>query len=341
MEYVSAGESHGKHMMAILSGFPAGLRVDLDLLKSELLRRRSGKGRSKRLEFESDNVLITSGVEDLHTTGAPISFLLENVEGEALIEKRVKEKGFPRPGHVDFASCLKYGYKTISIGAERASARETALRVAAGSLCKMLLKDFDVEISSEVLEIGGAFVEDFDFKLESESGKSAGGSIIVKVKGTPVGLGSNVQWYNRLDSKISAALMSIPSVKGVYIGHTEIHRMRGTESLDHFENGSGSRKSNFAGGVEGGFSNGCDIDVTLFLKPIPTQPHEIDSYSVFDGSKGMSGGGRNDLWCVDRALVIAESVMSFVIADAFVDKFGCDCLEDIKSALKFYRKRIK
>ena len=341
MNYVSAGESHGLTMTAILSGFPAGLRVQRDLFKNDLLRRRSGKGQSKRLEFEDDDVQIISGVLDGCTTGAPISFLLENLEGEALIEKRVREKGFPRPGHADFASCLKYRYQTVKIGAERASARETVLRVAAGSLCKMLLNIFDMEIVSEVLETGGLLPKDFNVDTESASGKSAGGVIKVSVKKMPVGLGSNVQWFNRLDSRISAALMSIPSIKGVFIGDTGIHRMRGEESLDFFEDSTGRRRSNYAGGIEGGFSNGCEVFVTLFFKPVPTQPQKIESYSVFDGSAGMSGGGRNDLWCVDRACVIAESMMALVISDAFTEKFGSDCIEDMQDTFNLYLERLK
>jgi len=341
MEYNSAGESHGKTMTAILSGFPAGLRVDFDLLKSELTRRRSGKGITERLENENDNVQIISGVMDLLTTGAPISFLVENEEGQSLIENRVIEKGFPRPGHVDLATYLKYGYSSVQIGAERASARETVLRVAAGSFCKMLLRSFGMDVTSELLEIGGESAKDFNFELESKSNKSAGGVVKVTVKGAPIGLGSNVQWFKRLDSRISSALMSIPSVKGVFIGDTDIHQMRGVDSLDLFNDGLKERSSNYAGGIEGGFSNGCDIYATLFFKPVPTQPEKVESFSVFDGTKGMSGGGRNDLWCVNRAMVIVESVMAFALADAFTEKFGSDCLEDINSTFQSYLERIK
>ena len=340
MNYVSAGESHGKTMTAILSGFPAGLRVDLDLLKSELKRRRSGKGISGRLEKEQDDVQIISGVMDMMTTGAPIAFLVENGEGESLIEKRVIEKGFPRPGHADFVSYQKYGYNSVQIGAERASARETVLRVAAGSLCKMFLKSFNVDIHSEIIEIGGVPFKEFDHKSESESKKSAGGILKVSVNGAPVGLGSNVQWTKRLDSRISGALMSIPSVKGVYIGDTEIHRLRGVDSLDMFENSLNDRTSNHSGGIEAGISNGCSIDVTLFFKPIPTQPFPVNSFSVFDGTKGVAGGGRNDLWCVDRAQVIAENILAFVTADAFTEKFGSDNVKDIQSSYDSYLERI-
>ncbi len=340
MNYVSAGESHGKTMTAILSGFPAGLRVDIDLLKSELRRRRSGKGVSLRLEAEHDDVQIISGVMDMLTTGAPIAFLIDNEEGESLIDKRVIEKGFPRPGHTDLVSFQKYGYSSVHVGAERASARETVLRVAAGSLCKMLMGLFNIDFYSEVMEIGGVPFKEFNFESESESKKSAGGILKVSVNGVPVGLGSNVQWTDRLDSRISGALMSIPSVKGVYIGDTEIHRKRGVEGIDLFDGSLKKRSSNLYGGIEGGISNGCSIDVTLFFKPVSTQTLPVESFSVFNGEKGKTGGGRNDLWCVERAQVIAESVLAFVIADAFTAKFGCDSVKDIQSSYQSYLKRI-
>lgn len=341
MELVTAGDSHGKFMTAVLSGIPAGLRVDLDLLRSELRRRCSGSGRSQRLESEHDNVQIISGVIDCYTTGAPISFLVENMEGQSLIEKRVKEKGFPRPGHVDLASFKKYGLSSIQIGAERASARETVLKVSAGVLCKMMLNAFSVSIESRVIEIGGIPYENFDAEKELSTKMSAGGILVVSAKNIPIGLGSNIQWNRRLDSRLSAALMSIPSVKGFFIGDTDIHRKRGVESLDHFDGSLDATSSNLSGGIDGGFSNGNDIVITLFFKPIPTQPDPVQSFSVFDGSKGNVGGGRNDLWCIDRAQVIAESMTAFILADVFTEKFGSDNMDDMISSFRTYLKRLK
>lgn len=343
MQFFSAGESHGKTLVAILSGFPAGLKVDKVLFESDLKRRRSGSGRSRRLDIETDDVKIISGVVDWITTGAPISFLLENVEGTALIENRVKGKGFPRPGHVDYCSYAKFNYDDVSLGSERSSARETVLRVAAGSLCRMLLKFFGMDISSEILEICGKDYDKFDAAdaFRDIHKGSYGGVLKVSISDVSAGLGSNVQWFKRLDAELASALMSIPSVKGVFFGDNNIHRMRGAESIDHFSGKSGLRKSNLCGGIEGGISNGYPIEATIYFKPVPTQPFEVDSVSPSDGTKGKCGGGMNDLWCVERAGVIAESMMAIIISSAFLDKFGSDCVGDIKLSYDAYCSRLR
>ncbi|MGI6393219.1 MAG: chorismate synthase [bacterium] len=344
MEFVSAGESHGAALVAILSGFPAGLKFDNALFKAELIRRKSSSGGSKRLEFEEDEVKVLSGMSDNLTTGAPISFLVENsLKGVQLFENRVKRKGFPRPGHVDCCSYIKFGHNDFSTGPERSSARETVLRVAAGSFCKMLLHEFNIEIFSEVLEIGGIEFKSFDLKKQSadtEQG-SYGGTLKVTASGVPAGLGSNSQWFNKLDALLSMAFFSIPSVKGVYFGDNSLHKKRGMGCIDHFTGKGTERKSNLAGGIEGGISNGCPIYATLYFKPIPTQPVEFEAPLPFSGGQGAFGGGMNDLWCVERAAVIAESMMAFVVARAFCEKFGKDCLGDIKVSYDSYCERIK
>lgn len=342
MEFFSAGESHGSALVAILCGFPAGLKFDEVLFKNELKRRKSGLAQSPRLEHENDHVKVLSGLNAGFTTGAPISFLVEN-EGTQFFENRVKGKGFPRPGHVDYSSYVKYGYDTFWLGAERSSARETVLRVAAGALCKMMLREFEMGVTSEILEIGGVDSTGFDpaeQKAGAEKG-SFGGVLRLVFNGIPAGLGSNSQWSDKLDSRLAGAFISIPSVKGVYFGNTSIHGMRGYESLDHFEGYEGKRKSNHAGGVEGGISNGCPIIATLYFKPVPTQPFEFETIDPIDGTEGKIGGGMNDLWCVDRAAVIAESVMAMVIADAFLEKFGCDSVSDIRISYNNYCQRLK
>jgi len=341
MQFVSAGESHGSALVAILSGFPAGLKFDSVLFETELKRRRSGSGRTKRLDLETDDVKIISGISEGLTTGAPLSFLVEN-KGTQFFENRVKGKGFPRPGHVDYSSSVKFGYDDFSTGAERSSARETVMRVAAGSLCKMLLKEFGIEVYSVVLEIGGAGYDAFETDKYADPSKgSCGGVLRVTITGVPAGLGSNSQWFDKLDAKLAAALMSIPSVKGIYIGDTEIHRLKGLESIDHFTGKGSERKTNMAGGIEGGISNGCPVVATVYFKPVPTQPVEFETVSPVDGSTGKCGGGVNDLWCVDRAAVIAESMMAFVIADAFGDKFGSDSISDMRASYESYCERSK
>ena len=344
MQFVSAGESHGKALVAILSGFPAGLKFDRVLLETELIRRRSGSASTKRLELETDEVKILSGISGDVTTGAPLSFLVENSpQGTQFFENRVKGKGFPRPGHVDYCSYIKFGYDDFSIGSERSSARETVLRVAAGSFCKMLLKEFGMAVSSQILEIGGVEFNSFDpeqQKNDIEKG-SCGGVLKVILSGVPVGLGSNSQWFDKLDANLARAFISIPSVKGVYFGETSVHKMRGVESIDHFTGNGAERKSNMSGGIEGGISNGCPVVATLYFKPVPTQPVEFETVSPVDGEKGMCGGGMNDLWCIDRAAVIAESMLAFVAADAFCKKFGSDSMADIISSYESYCERSK
>ncbi len=235
MRFISAGESHGKFMTAILSGFPAGVLIDEALLKNDIERRRTGLGRSPRLECESDNIEIVSGLSGQVTTGAPISFLLHN--DQSFIDNRVDRNEFPRPGHVDYAGSKKFGHNDAETSAERSSARETALRVAAGSLCKMFLKHFDINAESEIVEIGGIPYEKFNAHAEKENCRksgSMGGVIKVAFDGVPAGLGSNEQWFTKIDSMIAGAALSIPSVKGVFVGDTDIHKKRGLDSLDLF-----------------------------------------------------------------------------------------------------------
>ncbi|HDT11103.1 MAG TPA: chorismate synthase [bacterium] len=342
MEFFSAGESHGKVMTAILSGFPAGVKIDVALLKQDIERRKIGQGRSPRLEQEPDDVKIIAGISDMVTTGAPIGFLLEN--NKVFIDNRVDSNEFPRPGHVDFAGSMKFGHNDVKISAERSSARETVLRVAAGSVCKMFLRHFKMEIVSEIIEIGGISYRDFDPPMEKEKcmdSGSAGGIIKVILKSVPVGLGSNEQWFKRLDSKMASGMMSIPSVKGIYIGDTDIHRKRGVESLDLFMDSSGKRYTNKTGGIEGGISNGSPLEVTLFFKPVPSQPFPVDTVSLRNGSSGKTAVGKNDLWCIERAAVIAESMMCMVVTDCFLEKFGSDSLQDIDNSYRAFKERCK
>ncbi|MBP5201729.1 chorismate synthase [bacterium] len=343
MQFVSAGESHGSELVAVLSGFPAGVRFDSVLFENDLRRRRSGLGRSERLDVEKDDVRVVSGVAASVTTGAPIAFLLKNAAEGTLIENGVIDKGFPRPGHADYSTFRKFGYDNISIGAERSSARETALRVAAGALCRMFLAEMNVDITSEILEIGGVPYCDFDAEkaLADKANGTYGGVLKVVVSGIPAGLGSNVQWSDHLDSRLAAALISIPSVKGVYFGEAELHRMRGKNAADAFCGRHGERASNRCGGIEGGISNGMPLVATLYFKPIPTQPFEVESVSPVSGRTGKCQPGMNDLWCIERAGVIAESMAALIVADAFCEKFGSDNLSDIKSAYAVYLEKTK
>jgi len=341
MQFVSAGESHGSELVAVLSGFPAGVRFDKVLFENDLARRRVGLGRSERLDVEKDDVRVVSGVADRVTTGAPIAFLLKNAAESAIFENGVIDKGFPRPGHADYSTFMKFGYVNISIGAERSSARETVLRVAAGAFCRMFLDEMNVSVTSEILEIGGIPYCDFDAEkaLADKAKGTYGGVLKVVVSGIPAGLGSNVQWSDHLDSQLAAALISIPSVKGVYFGDTELHRMRGINAADAFIGKHGERATNRCGGIEGGVSNGMPLVATLYFKPIPTQPFDVESVSPITGEIGKCQPGMNDLWCIERAGVIAESMVALIVAGAFCEKFGSDSLSDVKSAYAAYLER--
>lgn len=342
MDFVSAGESHGSALVAILSGFPAGLKFDNVLFKFELGRRRRGEGRSGRLNLEDDAVQVVSGVVGNVTTGAPIAFLLKNRADRQLFENGLTDSGFPRPGHVDFGAYRKFDYDAVTLGAERSSARETVMRVAAGALCKMLLAEFGIGFFTETVEIGGVPYAGFDSRkaLADRERGSYGGVVRLQVTGLPVGLGSNSQWFTRIDSQLSAALVSIPSVKGIYFGDTDLHKMRGGEALDSFTDRFGKRSSNRCGGIEGGITDGEPIEATVYFKPIPSQPFEVASISPETGEHGVCPTGVNDLWCIERAEVIVESAAAFVVASAFCDKFGSDCMSDIRSAYDAYIARI-
>ena len=341
MLFVSAGESHGSELVAVLSGFPAGVRFDKVLFENDLRRRRLGLGRSERLDVEKDDVRVVSGVSANVTTGAPIAFQLKNVAESTIFENGVIDKGFPRPGHADYSTFVKFGYGTISLGAERSSARETALRVAAGALCRMFLNEMNVSVTSEILEIGGVPYCAFDAEkaLADKAGGTYGGVLKVVVSGIPAGLGSNVQWSDHLDSRLAAALISIPSVKGVYFGDTELHKLRGIDAADAFCGKHGERATNRCGGIEGGVSNGMPLVATLYFKPVPTQPFEVESVSPVTGRTGKCLPGMNDLWCIERAGVIAESMAMLVVAGAFCEKFGSDSLSDVKSAYAAYLEK--
>jgi len=343
MQFVSAGESHGSELVAVLSGFPAGVRFDKVLFENDLARRREGLGRSERLDIEKDDVRVVSGVVANVTTGAPIALLLKNSAESAIFENGVIDKGFPRPGHADYSTFRKFGYGNISIGAERSSARETALRVAAGAFCRMFLNEMNVSVTSEILEIGGIPYCDFDAEkaLADKAGGTCGGVLKVVVSGIPAGLGSNVQWSDHLDSRLAAALISIPTVKGVYFGDTELHKLRGINAVDAFTGRHGERATNRCGGIEGGVSNGMPLIATLYFKPIPTQPFEVESVSPITGRIGKCQPGMNDLWCIERAGVIAESMAALIVADAFCEKFGSDSLSDVKSAYAAYLEKQK
>lgn len=388
MRYLSAGESHGKKLTVILDGYPGGVVIDPSFVQRELFRRKVGYGRGKRMEIESDSVVFTSGIRFSETTGAPITIEIENRDFEnwqdvmspfaEKVEKRAIYK--PRPGHADFPGMLKYERSDIRDILERASARETATRVAVGALSKILLSHFNINIFSVVWQIGGKGLDweeelkkllskktdiekihniseknDLRMPLEKrehvykaideakEKGDSLGGVFTVVAKGVPVGLGSHIQYDLRFDGKIAMAMMSIPAVKSVSIGGgCFCSKLTGKHFHDGiYVNKKGFyRKTNFAGGIEGGISNGEDIVVTCFMKPIPTLKSPLPSIDLKTGKLADAVYERSDVTAVPACSVVAEAVLAFTIAQSFTEKFGKDSLAEIKRNYSSYKKML-
>jgi len=345
LRYLTAGESHGKALVAILEGMPAGLKIDSGRINSELKRRQQGIGRGKRMQIEKDKVKILSGLKKGLTLGSPIALLIENKDFSI---ERLPKVICPRPGHADLAGLLKYGFTDISNVLERASARETASRVGIGAICKIFLEEFKIRVSSEVLAIGGEYVNSEMIKkiIEArESKDTLGGIFEVIVKGVPCGLGSYVQADRRLDGRIAQAVMSIPGVKGVEVGlgfsYADKFGSECHDAIYYARNKGYFRQTNNAGGIEGGISNGEDIIIRACMKPISTLGEPLDSVNIITKRPSKASTLRSDICVVGSCGVIAESVLAFVLADAFLEKFGSDSLKDIKDNYRNYLKRMR
>jgi chorismate synthase len=345
LRYLTAGESHGRGLVAILEGLPAGIKVDEKFINAELKRRQMGFGRGQRMKIEQDTALVVSGLKSNKTLGSPLSMLVQNRDFS--IEKLHKVL-CPRPGHADLAGFLKYGFTDIRECLERASARSTAATVAIGAICKLFLKEFKISVTSNVVSIGGAISHEDRIKRikQAIAGKDTlGGDFDVIAKNVPVGLGSYVQPDRRLDSRLAAGIMSIPGIKGVEIGLGFGYADKfGSEVHDaiYYSNSKGySRSTNNAGGIEGGISNGEDIVLSACMKPISTLMKPLDSVNVRTKKSSKAATERSDICAVESAGVVAESVCAYVLVDAFLEKFGTDSLSDIKSSYQSYLRRIK
>ncbi|MCX7770479.1 MAG: chorismate synthase [Proteobacteria bacterium] len=388
MRYLSAGESHGQKLTVILDGYPAGVYIDPSFVQKELIRRKVGYGRGLRMQIEDDKVNFTSGIRFSETTGAPITMEIENKDFKNWIDvmspfaKYSENRAIyrPRPGHADLAGMIKYERKDIRDILERASARETALKVAVGSLSKILLAYFNIKIYSVVWEIGGKgidwkeglkkilnkkedieklhnFAEKNDLRMPlrnrkevynaidmaKKNGDSLGGVFSVVVKGVPIGLGSHIQYDKRLDSKLSSNLMSIPAIKAVSIGggvfSSELSGKNFQDAI-YLDKKGVYRKTNFSGGIEGGISNGEDIIVTCFMKPIPTLLTPLPSLNFKTCKAEDAVYERSDVTAVPACSVVAEAVAAFTIADAFTDKFGKDTITELKRNYTGYKKML-
>lgn len=341
---LTAGESHGKGIIAILEGMPAGLKVDSGSINKELRRRQEGFGRGKRMQIEKDSAELIAGLKNGLTLGSPLALLIQNKD--ASIEQ-LKKVVCPRPGHADLAGLLKYGFSDIREVLERASARSTAATVAIGAICKIFLEEFNIKISSRVLSVGGRATKQaiIDKIAEAISKKDTlGGIFEVTAQGVPLGLGSYVQPDRRLDGKLSAGMMSIPGIKAVEIGlgfgYADKFGSACHDAIYHNKNKGYFRKTNNAGGIEGGISNGEAIVLRACMKPICTLMNPLDSVNINTKKPSKAAVERSDICVVEAAGVIAESVSAYVLTDAFLEKFGGDALKDIKDNYKNYLKRI-
>lgn len=344
LKVLTAGESHGQALVAILEGLPAGLKVDAARINRELARRQKGIGRGKRMQIEHDQARIISGLKKGKSLGSPLAICIKNKDFSI---ERLPRVTCPRPGHADLAGALKYGFGDIRCVLERSSARETASRVGIGAICKIFLEQFRIKISSRIISIAGETDLKEALRLVNQAREdkdSLGGIFEVRASGVPCGLGSYAQAGRRLDSRLAGAIVSIPGIKAVEVGLGFGYAdSRGSECHDaiYYNRKKGYfRKTNNAGGIEGGVSNGEDIILRACMKPIPTLLEPLDSVNILTKKPARATVERADTCAVEPAAVIAESGCAYVIADALLEKFGADCLVDIKAALRNYLKRI-
>ena len=367
LRFLTAGESHGPCLTAIVEGLPAGLAVDVEAINHDLGRRQGGYGRGGRMEIERDRVEILGGVVYGRTTGAPVAMRIENRDWANWRERwrsgDLPQLSVPRPGHADYAGMVKYGLQDARPISERASARETAARVAVGALARQLLGHFGAAVGSYVTEIGGvdgqipdlpdeelwALAEASDLRCPDaeaadqmreridearQAGDSLGGVFVVSVIGLPVGLGSHVHWERRLDARLAWAVMSIPAVKGVEIGPAfQNARRPGTQVHDEIypdDKGGITRHTNRAGGFEGGMTNGMPVVVRAAMKPIPTTVSPLRSVDLATGKKAQTEYQRSDVCAVPAAAVVGEAMVAWTLADALIEKLGGDSVEEMK-----------
>jgi chorismate synthase len=388
LSYVTAGESHGPGLTVVISGVPAGLELDHELIRRDLGRRQAGYGRSPRQKLETDDVVPTGGLRHGRALGSPIAFFIENRDhknwidpmnawpvDEAALESygwRGKPIRLPRPGHADLSGVLKYGHDDVRNVLERASARETAARVAAGAVAKAICRTIGIEVRSQVLQIGSvratppAWLTPADFDraeasevrcldplaeramiAEIEAAKNdrdtLGGVTEVRAFGVPPGLGSHVSAGQRLDGRLAAAMLSIQSAKGVEIGDAiSSAGRRGSsvhDEIHHRESGF-YRETDRAGGLEGGISNGAELVVRTIWKPLPTLMRPLQSVELGSHEPQAAHVERSDVTVLPAAAVVAEAGVAFELARAALEKFGGDAIDDFVAAHAAYLARI-
>lgn len=380
LRFLTSGESHGPQLTVIIEGLPAGVGVDREEIQKDLRKRKVGSGSGGRQLIEDDAVEIVSGVRHGLTLGSPITLVIENKDfknwGDKMspypVDTVADKVTAPRPGHADLAGALKYGFDDVRNVLERASARETTMRVAAGSVFKQFLSALGVKLGSHTLQIGTVRVQKkYGFEevaavdqnspvtrcvdaestaamealiLEARKKKDTlGGIVEVWAVGLPVGLGSYVHWDRKLDGQLAQALMSIQSVKAVEIGEgVKASESFGSEVHDPITYDEGYvRTSNRAGGLEGGVSNGMPLVVRAYHKPIATLYDPLPSVDIATHETVKATIERSDICVIPRAGIIGESMVAYVLAKAFLEKFGSDCLQDIQASYAAYQTRLK
>lgn len=370
LRFLTAGESHGPSLTAILDGMPAGLPLSASIIDLELARRQKGYGSGGRMKIERDTVQILGGVMAGETTGAPIALLVQNDDHVKWKGKAVEPMTAPRPGHADLTGAVKYGYRDLRPALERASARETTMRVAVGAVCKHFLAQFGIVVGGYVSSIGGVQTDFGDMPYEERfaraeasdvrcpveayadqmrdqiektiRGKNTlGGVLEIVALHLPVGLGSFIQWDKRLEAKLAMAIMSVQAIKGVEVGDAfENARRLGTQAHDpiNLQHANLQRSTNRAGGIEGGISNGQPIVMRAAMKPIATTLTPQQTVDLAAGQDAPTKYERSDFCPVPRAVPILEAMVAFVLADALIEKLGGDSLTEMKPRFETLRK---
>lgn len=381
--FTTSGESHGKALVSIIEGMPSGVNIDIDALNHQLWRRQQGYGRGGRMKIETDTAEIMAGIRHGKTLGSPIALIIENrdfvhwtqVMSSAPIDEQPKNPRIvkrPRPGHADLVGGLKYQTRDLRDILERASARETASRVACGTIARQLLENFGIEIRSHIIQLGGIpekaieadweeisqIPKDSSLNCADETaqtqmieiidkakadGDTLGGIFEVVVKNLPVGLGSHTSWAEKLDGKLAQAVMSIQAVKAVELGEGVANANRlGSKVHDEivYENEKFARSSNRAGGLEGGITNGEELRVRGYLKPISTLRKALRSVDIETKQEESAAFERSDITAVPAAGVIGEAMVAIVLANTMREKFGGDSLEEMKRNFDGYLEQI-
>lgn len=371
IRFFTAGESHGPGLTAILEGLPAGLPLTAEDINIDLRRRQKGYGAGGRMQIEKDGIVITSGVMNGMTTGAPIALHVQNRDFKSWKERDITPVTTPRPGHADLTGAVKYGYRELRLSLERASARETTMRVAIGAICKKFLAQFGISVDGYVSQLGDVVADLADMSIEERIARNEdndvrcpdpvaaekmhaairqikidkdtlGGVFEVVAQGLPPGLGSHVHYDRKMDARLVAAMVSIQAMKGAEIGSAfENAGKRGSQVHDDIvvdEAGNLSRRTNRAGGLEGGITTGEPIIVRVAKKPISTMLRGAESVDLATGEANPTVYERSDFCALPRAVPVGEAMMAIVLADALLEKLGGDSIDEMKPRFDSLRR---